>query len=145
MLAVYRQCEDFLALGPEPVASIAMVRQDIEHSRQNGGVFSGIYTATGQMIGVVDYIPGNFEGQAQAAFISLLMISAPFRGRGLGAAITALVEAEIRRDERITAIFSAVQVNNPSALRFWQRQGYDPVGGPQLQPDQTTTILLCKK
>jgi hypothetical protein len=30
VLEVYRQCEDFLSLGPEPKASLAMVRKDID-------------------------------------------------------------------------------------------------------------------
>ena len=52
VLEVYRQSEDFLALGPEPRASMAMVLQDIEVSRHENGVFSGVYTSDGKMIGV---------------------------------------------------------------------------------------------
>lgn len=144
MLAVYRQCEDFLALGPEPVASAAMVQQDIEHSQQLGGIFCGVYAATGQMIGVVDYVPRNFEGDARAAFISLLMIAAPFRGQGVGSVIVKQVEAEIRREGRISVILLAAQVNNSVALRFWQNCGYRIVSEPELQPDQTVTVRLRK-
>lgn len=144
MLEVYRQCEDFLALGPQPVATMTMVQQDIAHAQQEGGVFCGVYTAGGKMIGVVDYLPYHFAGEVQAAFISLLMIAAPFRGRGIGSAIVARVEAEIRRDERVGAILLAVQVNNAPALRFWQKRGYGVVSEPQLQADQTVTVLLRK-
>jgi hypothetical protein len=78
VLDVCRQCEDFLALGPAPTASMEMVLNDIEHSQKEGGAFCGIYdAANGRMIGIVDCVPGNFEGKPQAAFLSLLMIAPP--------------------------------------------------------------------
>ncbi len=43
VLEVYRQSEDFLALGPDPHASPEMVAKDRELSRQEGGVFCGIF------------------------------------------------------------------------------------------------------
>jgi ribosomal protein S18 acetylase RimI-like enzyme len=144
VLDVYRQCEDFLALGPEPTASMAMVLKDIEISQREGGVFCGIYPADGQMIGVVDVVPGNFEGDPHVAFISLLMIAPSFRKNGIGTTIVELIENQIRKDTQVTAILSAVQVNNPIALRFFQKNGYRIVGGPELQPDQTTTFRLQK-
>lgn len=68
VLDVYLQCEDFLALGPEPTASMAMVLKDIEISQRKGGVFCGVYSADGRMIGVVDFVPRSFEGDPHIAF-----------------------------------------------------------------------------
>jgi len=144
VLDVYRQCEDFLALGPKPTASMAMVLRDIEISQHKGGVFCGIYTADGRMIGVVDFVPRNFEGDSHIAFLSLLMIAASFRNQGIGTTILKLIENQIRKDAQVTAILSAVQVNNPQALKFWQKNGYRIVGGLELQPDHTTTFRLQK-
>jgi ribosomal protein S18 acetylase RimI-like enzyme len=144
VLDVYRQCEDFLALGPERTASMAMVLKDIEISQSEGGVFCGVYAMDGRMIGVVDFVPSNFEGDPHIAFISLLMISPSFRKQGIGTTIVELIENEIRKDAQVTAILSAVQVNNPQALQFWKKNGYRIVGGPELQPDQTTTFRLQK-
>jgi hypothetical protein len=79
VLNVYRQCEDFLALGPVPTASMEMVLKDIEISKGYGGLFCGIYTSEGKMIGIIDYVPSNFEGDPYASCLSLLMIAAPFR------------------------------------------------------------------
>ncbi len=143
-LEVYRQCEDFMALGPVSTASLEMVLKDIEISEQQGGVFCGIYTPDGKMIGVVDYVPNHWEGDFQAAFLSLLMIAAPFRYQGIGAAVVEAIENEIRKDAQIITIFSGVQVNNPQAIKFWQRQGYRIVSGPTLFPDQTTAFGLRK-
>jgi len=145
VLDVYRQCEDFLALGPAPAASMAMVLQDIEISQQEGGVFCGIYDAADdRMIGVVDYVPCGFEGDLHLAHLSLLMIAAPFRRQGVGKAVVEAIEREIKEDARVRAILSGVQVNNPQAVQFWQKRGYRIVSGPTLMPDQTTVFELRK-
>ena len=144
VLEVYRQCEDFLALGPVPTASMKMVLKDIEISHGYGGLFCGIYTAGDRMIGIIDYVPGNFEGNPRAAFLDLLMIAAPYRKQGLGQAVVEAVENEIRKDTQVNVILSGVQVNNPLAIRFWQRNGYQIVSGPKLMPDQTTAYALRK-
>ncbi len=48
------------------------------------------------------------------------------------------------KDAQVTAILSGVQVNNPQAVQFWQKQGYRIVSGPTLMPDQTTVLGLRK-
>ena len=47
VLEVYKQCEDFMALGPVPTASMGMVLKDFELSKAENAVFCGIYTANG--------------------------------------------------------------------------------------------------
>ncbi len=143
VLEVYEQCGDFLALTPNPVASLEMVRADRELSQQNGGLYCGIHTKDG-LVGVLDVISSGFEGDPSAAFIELLMIAAPYRSSGLGQDVVQALEAELRRNPSIRVIWTAVMVNNPAAIRFWERQGYGKVGAPQLQPDGTTTWKLCK-
>jgi GNAT superfamily N-acetyltransferase len=145
VLEVYRQCEDFLALGPEPKASMAMVLQDIETSRHEKSIFCGVYASDGRMIGVVDFIPGDFDGTAHLAFISLLMIVAPLRNQGIGTRILELAESKIRMTSRVREIRTAVQLNNPVALRFWQGHGYRILGNPEVRLDQTVVIYLRKE
>jgi ribosomal protein S18 acetylase RimI-like enzyme len=144
VLNVYRQCEDFLALGPVPTASMEMVVKDIEISKDYGGLFSGIYTSEGKMIGILDYVPSNFEGDPHASYLSLLMIAAPFRSRGVGQSVVEAIEKEIKKDVQIEKILAGVQVNNPQAVQFWQRNGYRIVSGPKLYLDQTTAVDLRK-
>jgi len=144
VLDVYRQCEDFLALGPVPTASMEMVLKDLEISNEESGVFCGIYTTSEEMIGIVDFVPRNFNGEPYNAFLSLLMIAAPFRQQGIGRAVVAAIEKEIRKDSQIMSILSGVQVNNPHALQFWQSNGYRIVSGPTLMPDLTTVYGLRK-
>jgi ribosomal protein S18 acetylase RimI-like enzyme len=144
VLEVYRQCEDFLALGPVAAASMEMVLKDLEISENEGGIFCGIHTADGQMIGVVDYVPRNYQGNSQVAYLSLLMIALPFRNAGIGKAVVDAVEKEIRKDTRVVTILAGVQVNNPQAVRFWQRNGYRIASEPKQYPDQTTAVDLRK-
>ena len=141
---VYRQCEDFLALGLVPTASMEMVLQDIEISKGYGGLFCGIYTSEGEMIGIIDYVPSNFEGDPCAADLNLLMMAAPFRKQGIGRAVVEAIEEEIKKNAQVDKILSGVQVNNPQAMRFWQRNGYRIVSEPKLHPDQTTAVDLRK-
>ena len=144
ILEVYRQCEDFLALGPLPTASMEMVLKDLETSKEEEGIFCGIFAQDGKMIGVIDYVPENYEGDPKRAYLALLMIGVPYRSQGLWQAVVEAFENEIRKDARIKTIMSGVQVNNPQAIKFWQRQGYRIVSGPILHPDQTTAFDLRK-
>jgi hypothetical protein len=72
------------------------------------------------------------------------MIVPSYRNSGRGAEVVSLVEGEIAQHTQVQSILSAVQVNNAAALRFWQRNGYNLVSGPELQPDQTITYRLQK-
>jgi len=144
ILDVYCHCEDFLALGPEPKASLVMVQKDIDECRDEGGVFRGIFNAEGKMIGVADYVPFGFKGKFQDAFISLLMIAASHRGQGIGAEVVSRIEDEIRQNPGVESILSAVQINNPDAIRFWQKNGYRIVSAPEPRPDDTTVYRLQK-
>ena len=144
VLDVYKQCEDFLALGPVPTASMGMVLQDIELSKGYGGLFCGIYTSAGEMIGIIDYVPSNYEGDPHAAYLSLLMIAAPFRKQGIGKAVVAAIENEIKRNAQVDKILSGAQVDNLQAVRFWQRNGYRIVGEPKVYPGQLKGFDLRK-
>ena len=145
LLEVYRQCEDFLALGPQPHASPEMVQADLDLSQKSGGIFCGItLCVSGEMIGVADYLPCGFEGNRQHAFIELLMIAKPLRGHGLGNRIVADLEAVICKDPEITAIRLGCQVNNPGGMRFWQHCGYRIIGPAEHFPDQTTAYPFEK-
>jgi RimJ/RimL family protein N-acetyltransferase len=141
---VYRQCEDFLALGPQPQASIDMVLKDIGNSENQNGIFYGIYLVGGGLIGVLSLVPQEIENEVVSANLDLLMISAPFRHKGIGTRILKVIESEIKQKTGISQFGASVQVNNPAALRFWQKNGYRITSGPELQPDSTTVYHLKK-
>jgi ribosomal protein S18 acetylase RimI-like enzyme len=145
ILKVYQECEDFLSLGPVANASKTMVLADLEISRQAGGVFRGIFQADGTMVGIIDVVLSGFEGNPKHAFLELLMIGAPYRGQGIGEWVVGEVEKEIRQNPQVKAILSGVQVNNPTAIQFWQRMGYQIVSQAHTLPDTTTVFDLRKE
>jgi GNAT superfamily N-acetyltransferase len=143
VLEVYRQCEDFLALGPQPRASLEMVQADRALSCQLGGEFCGIFTEDGILVGIFDFLRAGFEGDPGCAFLELLMIAAPFRRQGIGEWALAWLEAELRR-AGVPRLKSGVQVNNPQAIRFWQRMGFAITSSAEPQPDGTIAYRLEK-
>jgi ribosomal protein S18 acetylase RimI-like enzyme len=145
VLNVYKQCEDFLALGPVATASMEMVLKDIELSKSEGGIFCGIYTEKGEMVGIIDYVPSYYKGDPATAYLELLLIAQPLRNQGIGNAVVDMIENEIRGNPAVTTILAGVQVNNPEGIRFWQRHGYRIISGPELMPDQTTAFGLQKE
>lgn len=145
LLALYRECEDFLALGPRPYASVEMVRGDLALSAADGGLFCGIYTPGGELAGVVDFTPGSRRDNPQEAHIELLMLAPAYRGLRLGEAVVRATEATIWQAAAVQAIAVEAQVNNPDAIRFWQRMGYRIISGPHPQTDDTTSWYLRKE
>jgi len=140
---VYRQCEDFISLGPIAKASMDMVIADIQEATAESGIYSGIFYGK-KMIGVVSYVPSHFEFRPVDAFILLLMIIPPYRRKGIGGEVLSRIEKDIYSQGRVRAIKCGVQVNNPGAIRFWEKYGYSITGGPELLPDKTTVYHLRK-
>jgi ribosomal protein S18 acetylase RimI-like enzyme len=140
---VYKNCEDFLSLGPVPRASKNMILDDFKISEEEGGVFCGIFIK-GKMIGVIDFILSNFDGNDCHAYLSLLMISAGHRRNGMGKDVVKAVEAEILKNHSISSILAGVQTNNKPAIDFWDKMGYKIVSEPQLLPDRTIAFKLQK-
>jgi len=143
-LEVYSQCEDFLALGPEPKASEKMVRADFEHSKEENGLYCGVFAVNESIVGIVDFIPHSFSGSSENAFITLVMIAGPYRNKGLGTKIVKAVEKFIANYPQNRAILSAVQTNNGKAVKFWTTLGYRIVGEPESRPDNTVVFNLRK-
>jgi len=151
VLELYRQSEDFLALGPAAHASPEMVAGDRALSQQQGGVFCGIYkcdllSQAGPgtinrtlifLMGILDYAP-DYGGEPGVTFIELLMIAPAYRRQGLGAAMVSWLLAETHAH----TLRAAVQVNNPLAIRFWQRLGFRITGPAEPQTDGTTTYPI---
>jgi len=144
VLEVYRQCEDFLALGPVHSASMEMVLADLRASEAEGGCFCGIYNLQGEMTGILDYLPSHYQGDRQKACISLLMIALPHRSRGTGRQIVAIVEAYLKERYEVKSVFAHVQTENTGALRFWNGCGYHRISDADPRPDGTTVYHLCK-
>ena len=161
VLEVYRQSEDFLALGPNPHASMEMIAGDRELSRAEGGEYCGLFTEDGTLMGIFDFVRSGFGGEPGCAYIELLMIAAPYRGRGLGEEALRWLESELKDGDphpqpfsltrekgedkpKISILRAGVQVNNPGAIRFWLRMGFTITSGAEPQADGTVCYRLEK-
>ena len=142
ILEVYRQCEDFLSLGPVPQASTQMVQDDIEHSRGEDGQYCAIRTKHGRAVGVIDFTPNS--DCRNTSFLSLLMIAAPWRNIGYGQAVVTSLEQYLKSTYQTEQIDSAVQTNNEVAIRFWRGLGYTLLEEPCRQSDGTITYRMSK-
>src|ERR1051325_8232763 len=98
ILHVYQGCEDFLALGPVPKASMEMGLMDLKISKEEGGILCGIYGAAANMIGIIDFVLSNYQGNRNVAYLSLLMIDSSFREQRVGKTGCDAIENEIRKD-----------------------------------------------
>ena len=149
VLEVYRQCQDFLALEPDPQAPPEMIAAYRALALRQGAVYCGIFIkpdlAAGSqnpsgLVGILDYVP-NYRADPGVVFIELLMLGRPYRGQGLGQAAINWMLAE--GNGKIRTLQAAVQTNNPAAIRFWQRLGFRITGPAAPQEDGTVTYPLA--
>jgi ribosomal protein S18 acetylase RimI-like enzyme len=143
ILQVYKQSEDFLSLGPKPNASMEMVLKDIKHSKQEKGKYCGIWDLKGNCMGIIDFIP--IMEDKESSFLSLIMISAAYRDKGLGSKLVQALEKYLKTKYLVKRILSAVQTNNEKAIRFWKRCGYVINTSPEKRPDKTTVYYMKKE
>ena len=131
ILAVYEQCADYLALQtPEPPSG-AMVQSDVATTAKLGGVFAGIYRRdSNELIGVISFVPQNFRGQRDYAFVLNLMIGAVHRRQGYGTEAYQAVEDFIWRDSEVKRIGALLLPQHEPSYAFAEKQGFERAGGP---------------
>ncbi len=142
VIRVYEQCEDFLALGPVPTASIEMIRDDIDEAVDLTGVFCTIRNKQ-DPVGVLAYIPRTKE--PGMSYLMLLMIAAPWRNRGYGLIATSALWEYLKNDFGTVRLRGEVQIDNEGAIRFWKGFGFHVSTDPRKQKDGTTTYAMCKE
>lgn len=141
VLNVYKNCEDFLALGPVPNASMNMVVADINHSRDENGIYCGIWDNSNTMIGIIDFIPNTDQ---HTSFLSLLMISKEYRNIGVGTVVETLLESHLKNNYQTSVLRSGVQINNQIGIRFWGKCGFIISEDAQDLDDGTIAFQMYK-
>jgi ribosomal protein S18 acetylase RimI-like enzyme len=99
----------------------------------------GLFDAPGHMIGVLDVIrdyPNRDEW-----FLGLLMLEPGIRNHGLGERVYRRLEEWVRASGG-KAIHLIVQEQNPGALRFWQRMGFEVKGMGKQQLKARENVYL---
>ena len=131
ILPVYEGSADYLDTQTPDEPSIDMVRADMTLAVQHDSIYGGIFRRdTNQPIGVISFVPKNFRGQRDYAWLSLLMIQEGDRLEGYGAEAYVAVEDFIFRDEAVTRIGTLLIPQFDASLRFAEKMGFEQAGGP---------------
>jgi RimJ/RimL family protein N-acetyltransferase len=146
---VYRQSPRFIVeLNSRPAESIelAMVEEDAAQAANHGALFVGLFLrASGQMIGVADFVPSGYRGRPSFAWLALLMIAEPYQRQGYGAEAYELIERAIFADPDVQTIGLGVLINNGPAIAFWQRMGFGRAGSTVKDKDGREILMLQKQ
>jgi len=145
---VYRRSPRFIVeLNGRPAESIdlAMVEEDAAQAANHGAPFVGLsLRASGEMIGVADFVPSGYRGRPSLAWLALLMIAEPYQRQSYGAEAYRLIEEAIFADPDVQTIGLGVLVNNGPAIAFWQRMGFQRAGSTVKDKDGHEILMLQK-
>ena len=131
ILAVYEQCADYLELQTPESPSGAMVQSDVATTDKLGGIFAGIYRREANaLIGMISFVPRNFRGQRDYAFVLNLMIGAAQRRQGYGTEAYHAVEELIWQDAEVKRIGALLLPQHEPSYVFAEKQGFERAGGP---------------
>ena len=139
----YEQCRDYFELetgqppGPKEAGDLL---RSLPRGKSHADKFViGFFDAPGHMVGVLDVIrdypvAGNW-------YVGQLLFGASSRGRHLGERVCRRLEDWVRA-EGGKAIHLIVQEQNPGALRFWKRMGFQERGmGKQMRKGHERVFL----
>jgi ribosomal protein S18 acetylase RimI-like enzyme len=127
--AFYAEARDYFELatgappGPDEARSLL---QSLPRGKTHADKFViGLFDAPGHLVGVLDVIrdypgPGDW-------YLGLLLFGRSSRGRGLGERVYQRLEEWVRASGG-RAVHLIVQQENPGAIRFWQRMGFEVKG-----------------
>ena len=131
VLKVYAQSQDFFELQSTEPPSIERVRTDIQSAQPRGSLFVGLFErATGELIGVADFIPKNFRGQSDYAWLTALLIRESDRRKGYGREAYHAIEQFIFDDPAVKRIGHALIPQYAAGLAFAEKMGFERAGGP---------------
>ncbi len=143
----YESCRDYVELitgtAPGPREADELLTELPRGKRPEDKFVVGLFDAPGHLVGVLDVIrdyPAEDEG-----YVGLLLFGPSSRGRGLGERVYRRLEEWVRAQGG-RAIHLIVQEQNPGALRFWKRMGFEVGGmGKQLLRRRENVYLRMRR
>ena len=131
VLKVYTGSKDFFELQTAEVPSSELIRSDLAQAKKQGREFAGIFSgASNELIGVISFVPKDFQGQADYAWISLMLIRRSDRRQGLGREAYQAIEQFIFSDPSVRRIGHALLPQFDPSLKFAEALGFERAGGP---------------
>lgn len=136
--ALHMRCADFVRLveGRDPAEGdgLALLHDRPERVPLADKIVFGIY-ANGDMKGAIELLR-NYPTNG-IWYLGTLLIDPERRGSGTGASVYAALTKWVAGNGG-SAIRLIVQRENPSALRFWLRQGFRVIGALEQQTSART-------
>ena len=127
--AFYEHCADYFELvtgqRPGPNEAESLLASLPRGKTHDDKFVIGLFDAPGHLIGVLDVI--RDYPKPREWYLGLLMFAPDWRSRRLGERVYHRLEAWVR-EVGGEAIHLIVQEENPKALRFWQRMGFEVKG-----------------
>jgi ribosomal protein S18 acetylase RimI-like enzyme len=146
--AFYEGCADYVELitgqPPGPDEAEELLGSLPRGKTHDDKFVIGLFDAPGHMIGVLDVV--RDYPKAAEWFLGLLMLAPGWRSRGLGERVYRRLEEWVRASGG-AAIHLIVQEQNPGALRFWQRMGFDVrgMGKQQLKTRENVYLRMTRE
>jgi ribosomal protein S18 acetylase RimI-like enzyme len=143
----YERCADYVELitgqppGPNEAAELLA---SLPRGKTHDDKFViGLFDAPGHMLGVLDVV--RDYPKRDEWFLGLLMLAPTRRRHGLGERVYRRLEEWVRASGG-KAIHLIVQEQNPGALRFWQRMGFElkGMGKQQLKARENVYLRLTR-
>lgn len=131
VLKVYSGAKDFFDLQIMEELSGEIIRSDMAATEKRGGEFAGIFSrASQELIGVVAFVPKNFQGQADYAWINLVLVRDSDRRQGFGREAYQAIETTIFSDLTVKRIGGTLLPQFEPSLKFAEALGFERAGGP---------------
>jgi RimJ/RimL family protein N-acetyltransferase len=131
VLKVYADSKDFFELQTAEELSSELIRSVLAATQKQGGEFAGIFSrASNELIGVISFVSKNFQGQADYAWISLMLIRGSDRRQGFGREAYYAIEQFIFTDPTVQRIGHALLPQFDPSLKFAEALGFERAGGP---------------
>lgn len=127
--ALFARCDAFFRLvhgaPPRPDEAERFLRGEPAQGAGAGRTVFGLLDDEGRLVGAVDVTPDRPEPGEW--LLGTMVIEPSIRGVGLGADFHAKVLRHAR-DRGARAVQLSVAGENPGAVRFWARAGYEEIG-----------------
>ncbi len=127
--AFYEQCRDYVELitgaPPGPREAAELLKALPRGKTHEDKFVVGLFDAPGHLVGVLDVIR-DYPEEAEW-YLGLLLFGPTSRGRGLGDRVYHRLEEWVEA-EGGRAIHLIVEEQNPRAIQFWQRMGFEVQG-----------------
>lgn len=145
--AFYQECRDYVELvtgaPPGPDEARQLLRALPRGKGREDKFVIGLFDAPGHLVGVLDVIRDYPE--ARDWYVGLLLFGPSSRGRRLGERVYRRLEDWVRA-EGGRSLHLVVTEENPRAIEFWRRMGFEVRGmGKQILPNKENVFLRMRR